>query len=88
MPPVFMAMAAGVHVALDPVPPIGIWVLAALAFVASLGCLARAVTLLRAGRALGYVCGAAGILYIALLVIMCTPAKTRTAAQAVSGAAA
>lgn len=86
MPPAFMAAAVAVHVALDPISHTGIWVLVALASISSLGCLARAVTLLKAGRPLGYICGAAAVLYIVLLVIMCTPAKTKTAApRAASG---
>jgi hypothetical protein len=81
MPPMFMALAVAVKVVLDPISPAGVWVLVVLAFIASLGCLARAVTLLKARRPLGYLCGAAAVLYIALLVIMCTPAKTRMTAQ-------
>ena len=81
MPPILIAVPVTVHVVLVPISLTGIWVFVALAFVASLGCLVRAVTLLKAGRPHGYVCGAAAILYIVLLVILCTPAKTKQAAN-------
>jgi hypothetical protein len=81
LPPIFMALAVAVHVALDPVSLTAIWVLVVLGFTTSLACLVRAISLLRGGRPQGYIFGAAAILYIVLLVIMCTPAKTKVAAQ-------
>jgi hypothetical protein len=85
LPPVFMALGMAVHViwdvVLDPLSLNVLWVLVALAITATLICVVRATTLLRQHRPLGYICCAAAILYIVLLVIMCTPGKTRMAAQ-------